>query len=44
MTEPLDTHVIRVYGTEEAPEPIYFSLVPLNAYFTLCIAAPSQVA
>ena len=43
-SNPKDTHTIKVYGTEEAPEPIYFSLVPLNAYFTLCIAAPAQAA
>ena len=43
-SEPIENHTIKVFGTEEEPAPIQFTLIPLNAYFTLCLAPPDRVA
>ena len=43
-SDPIDSHTIKVFGTEESPSPIIFTLIPLNGHFTLCLAPPDRVA
>jgi hypothetical protein len=41
---PADIHTIRMASTTEDPAPIFVSLIPQNAYFTVCLTPPDEAA